>query len=112
MVLIIGSVPNDIPIFQIPQGCIMRELNTILSKATANVGGMYFHLNIDGGDAPIFRERAYCYELYHQMRLLWPKMTEYFLNGEFNKLTIPLRVIKRYLNIVSKTSKNSLAVNN
>jgi hypothetical protein len=68
----------------------MRELNTILSKATANVGGMYFHLHIDGGDAPIFRERVYCYELYHQMRLLWPKTTKYFLNGEVDKAAHPI----------------------
>lgn len=68
----------------------MKELNSILSEAAANVGEMYFHLHIDGGDAPIFRERVYCYELYHQMRLLWPKMTEYFLNGEVDKAAHPI----------------------
>ena len=38
----------------------MKELNSILSEAAANVGEIYFHLRIDGGDAPIFRERVYC----------------------------------------------------
>jgi len=47
----------------------MKKLNSILSEAAANVGEMYFHFRIDGRDAPIFRERVYCYELYHQMRL-------------------------------------------
>jgi len=32
----------------------------------------YFHINIDGGDA-IYRERVYCYELYHQVRNRWPR---------------------------------------
>jgi hypothetical protein len=70
----------------------MRDLNTILRKATANIGEMYFHLHIDGGDAPIFRERVYCYELYHQMRLLWPKTTKYFLNGEVDKSAHPILI--------------------
>ena len=68
----------------------MKELNYILSEATANVGEMYFHLPIDGRDAPIFRERVYCYELYHQMRLLWPQGSEYLLNGEVDKAAHPL----------------------
>ena len=68
----------------------MKELNSILSEAAANVDEMYFHFRIDGGDAPIFRERVYCYELYHQMRLLWPKTTKYFLNGEVDKAAHPI----------------------
>lgn len=68
----------------------MKELDSILSAAAANIDRMYFHLRIDGGDAPIFRERVYCYELYHQMRLLWPKMTDYFLNGEVDKAAHPI----------------------
>lgn len=68
----------------------MKELDDILRKATANIDEMYFNLHIDGGDAPIFRERVYCYELYHQMRLLWPKTTNYFLNGEVDKSAHPI----------------------
>ncbi len=68
----------------------MVELDSILSEAAAHVDKMYFHLRIDGGDAPIFRERVYCYELYHQMRLLWPKTTKFFLNGEVDKAAHPI----------------------
>jgi hypothetical protein len=50
---------------------------------------MYFHLNIDGGD-PIFRERVYCYELYHQMRKNWPSNCPYYLNGELDKRAHPI----------------------
>ena len=41
----------------------MKELSSTLSEAAANVGEMYFHLRIDGKDAPIFLERVYCYDL-------------------------------------------------
>lgn len=58
-------------------------------RATAGVGPSYFHLNIDGGD-PIYRERVYCYELYHQMRLFWPDHTEFYLNGEIDKAAHPI----------------------
>jgi hypothetical protein len=67
----------------------MNELTGILQSATADVGAMYFRLNIDGGD-PVFRERVYCYELYHQMRSKWPLQSRYFLNGELEKMAHPI----------------------
>lgn len=67
----------------------MNELTDILQTATAGVDAMYFHLNIDGGD-PVFRERVYCYELYHQMRKNWPTQSQYFLNGELDKRAHPI----------------------
>lgn len=67
----------------------MNELTGILQAATAAVEAMYFHLNIDGGD-PVFRERVYCYELYHQMRSNWPSQSQYFLNGELDKSAHPI----------------------
>jgi hypothetical protein len=48
----------------------MNELSDVLAEATAAIEARYFRLPIAGGD-PIYRERVYCYELYHQMRLLW-----------------------------------------
>lgn len=35
-----------------------------------------------------YRERAYCYELYHQMRCLWPEYghSKLLINGELDKL--------------------------
>ncbi|ODU04000.1 MAG: hypothetical protein ABS89_04105 [Thiobacillus sp. SCN 63-1177] len=67
----------------------MNEFTDILQAATAGVEAMYFHLSIDGGDA-VFRERVYCYELYHQMRENWPTESQYFLNGELDKSAHPI----------------------
>ncbi len=67
----------------------MIEFTSILQNATSAIGSMYFHVNIDGGN-PIFRERVYCYELYHQMRKQWPENSTYFLNGELDKRAHPI----------------------
>lgn len=67
----------------------MDELTDVIRSATAGIEGGYFHLNIDGGN-PIYRERVYCYELYHQMRLRWPKGTDLYLNGEIDKAAHPI----------------------
>ena len=67
----------------------MKELTRIITDATAGIGPGYFHLSIDGGDS-IYRERVYCYELYHQMRLNWPDHTEFYLNGEVDKAAHPI----------------------
>ena len=64
-------------------------MTNIIERAKAAVGAAYFQLAIDGGD-PIYRERVYCYELYHQMRLVWPGGTEYCLNGEIDKAAHPI----------------------
>ncbi len=69
----------------------MKELTDILTSATAAIGAEFFKLPIDGGD-PVFRERVYCYELYHQMRLLWPpkERCPHVLNGEVDKQGHPI----------------------
>lgn len=67
----------------------MRELTTLLEEATARVSRLYFHIHVDGGD-PIYRERVYCYELYHQLRCIWPSETEFYLNGELDKSAHPI----------------------
>lgn len=67
----------------------MDELSEILRAATAAIEMTYFRLNIDGGD-PVFRERVYCYELYHQMRLNWPDGRRFVLNGEVDKSAHPI----------------------
>lgn len=65
------------------------NLDSILSAATMAIPQMYFHLSIEGGDR-IYRERTYCYELYHQMRSLWPSDTRFYLNGEIDKASHPI----------------------
>ena len=67
----------------------MERLNRIFGRATKAIGPGYFQLNVDGGD-PIYRERVYCYELYHQMRTRWPRDTEFYLNGEIDKAAHPI----------------------
>src|SRR5580704_3002684 len=64
----------------------MEQLDDILQQATAAIGREYFLLSIHGAD-PVHRERVYCYELYHQMRLRWPApdYSPYRLNGEIDK---------------------------
>ena len=66
----------------------MEELTDILKKATETIEGKYFQLSLDGGD-PVYRERLYCYELYHRMRCLWPA-TDFYLNGEVDKAAHPI----------------------
>lgn len=52
----------------------MEEFNRILREAAARIEPEWFELPIMGGNS-VYRERVYCYELYHQMRCLWPKLT-------------------------------------
>lgn len=66
------------------------NIEQLISKATANISGNYFQLPIDGQEDPIYRERVYCYELYHQLRLLWPNGSHYELSGEVDKSGHPL----------------------
>jgi len=49
----------------------MEQFTQIFRDATAAIPPEYFLLPIHGAD-PVYRERVYCYELYHQMRGLWP----------------------------------------
>jgi hypothetical protein len=67
----------------------MNELTGILAAATAAIELGYFRLNIDGG-SPVYRERVYCYELYHQMRSRWPDGCPFWLNGEIDKAAHPI----------------------
>lgn len=64
-------------------------LSTTLCRSTAAIDERYIHLGIDGG-APIYRERVYCYELYHQMRKRWPRGYRYVLNAEVDKRAHPI----------------------
>ena len=68
----------------------MKELDDILYFSTENIIQEYFQLPIDGQEDPIYRERVYCYELYHQMRIEWPENSQYTLSGEVDKSGHPL----------------------
>ncbi len=56
-----------------------------LKEATSKIMKGYFQLPIDGLKYSIFRERVYCYELYHQLRCLMEGKTTYSLGGEVDK---------------------------
>jgi hypothetical protein len=70
----------------------VQRLLELLATASAAVESGYFYLTVAGQDAPIFRERVYAYELYHQLRCIWPGRAEwdYILNGEVDKRGHPL----------------------
>lgn len=68
----------------------MQELDNILQNSTANITREYYQLPIDGKEDPVYRERVYCYELYHQMRVVWPENSQYTLSGEVDKSGHPL----------------------
>ncbi|SRR6266498_1266415 len=55
-----------------------------LLKASSLVGEEYMRLPVAGAD-PQYRERVYCYELYHQLRCQWPSRFPYVLCGEIDK---------------------------
>lgn len=54
----------------------MQHFDLILSQAAAAIEEEYFALPVDGTE-PVFKERVYCYELYHPMRELWPQPDPY-----------------------------------
>jgi hypothetical protein len=63
----------------------------LLSAATATVPAHYFQLPVAGQADAIYRERVYCYELYHQLRTLLESLaqgdplTRFVLNAEIDK---------------------------
>jgi hypothetical protein len=68
----------------------MDHFENLLAEATARVPDVYFQMPIDGAEDPIYRERVYCYELYHQIRSLWPQDSTYSFCGEVDKSGHPL----------------------
>jgi hypothetical protein len=70
-------------------GEVCRFLD-LLNRATEAVNNPYFALPIDGQDLPVYRERVYAYELYHQLRSFWPDHWGFVLNGEVDKRGHPL----------------------
>ena len=52
-----------------------------LARASAELAPHYFQLPVAGAKDAIFRERAYCYELYHLWRCQWIEGFRFSLNG-------------------------------
>lgn len=69
----------------------MEDFDEILSYSAAGIERRYFLLPLAGAE-PVYRERVYCYELYHQIRLRWPSTSPLSLSGEVDKSGHPLLV--------------------
>lgn len=61
-----------------------------LIEAGSKMGRHYFQLAVAGKENPIFRERVYCYELYHQLRCIMERTFPYELDGEVDKAGHPI----------------------
>ena len=60
-----------------------EQLRGMLDVATSRVVREYFQLPVADADA-VYRERVYCYELYHQLRCIWEGFP-FSLGGEIDK---------------------------
>ncbi len=61
----------------------LARFEGLLSSATARIADDYFQLPVADADA-VYRERVYCYELYHQLRCLWGDFP-FRIGGEVDK---------------------------
>ena len=61
-----------------------------LYQATVRIGPHYFQLPVAEMENPVYRERVYCYELYHRLREVIPDNFGYQLDGELDKSGHPL----------------------
>ena len=64
------------------------DFDPIFKNAAKRIEAEYISVPVGAGEA--FRERVYCYELYHQLRCEWPRDTIAVLNGELDKTQNPL----------------------
>lgn len=73
--------------FQQPAGTpdLWKEFRGALDDAIASVPNKYFRIRRYEDDDPEPRERAYCYEVYHQMRLRLRDDFPYALHAEVDK---------------------------
>jgi len=63
----------------------------ILKEATSRIEHEYFLLPVAGHEDVIYRERVYCYELYHRMREVFEECEfPYSLAGEVDKNGHPI----------------------
>ena len=65
----------------------LRTLRQLLAAATEGIDAEHFmltHATLTGSTRR-YRERVYCYELYHQLRRCWPPDFPYSLDGEPDK---------------------------
>jgi hypothetical protein len=61
-----------------------------LGEAGRRIDSHYIRLDVAGCSKQIYRERVYCYELYHQLRCVLGDSSPYELNGEVDKAGHPI----------------------
>jgi hypothetical protein len=66
-----------------------RQFTSLLAWAAAQVPQAYFQLPVAGLEDPIYRERVYCYEVYHQLQRRW-LFPDLSFSGEIDKTNHPL----------------------
>jgi hypothetical protein len=65
----------------------LQQLMAMLAAATSQISAEYFQLPVADADA-VYRERVYCYELYHRLRAMWDAFP-FSLGGEVDKVGHP-----------------------
>lgn len=63
----------------------MINIEEIIAESTKNIKKEYF-LITNAFSRVVYRERVYCYELYHQMRLQLQDKFDVLINGELDKV--------------------------
>jgi len=76
---------------------IIQNFDRILKEATEKIHSRYILVPTVAGHK--YRERVYCYELYHQLRILWPSSNTHILNGELDKTQNPVFTNEKVKNI-------------
>lgn len=75
------------------EGSVKAALGLVtewLLTASEEVPSEYFQLPVASSERPEYRERVYCYELYHRWRCQWRCDFPFSLGGEINKQGHPL----------------------
>lgn len=67
----------------------LDQVTEWLLDASENLSQEYFQLPVTG-EEPQYRERVYCYELYHLWRHNWPNQFLFSLSGEVDKQNHPI----------------------
>lgn len=63
----------------------MTKYIKLIGKALDNISNDYYRLKTTYEPSGIVRERVFCYELYHQIRIHMGGTDKIFLNGEIDK---------------------------
>lgn len=67
----------------------LDQVTNWILDASERLGQEYFQLPV-AGEEPQYRERVYCYELYHLWRCNWSNHFQFSLSGEVDKQNHPI----------------------